>query len=188
MTEIDDKIDVEELARATLNNSLGQPALARLRVLISLDEAITSCAGGRKGAARKNFVDDFNARKIAFEDASIYDVIGALSEPTLKRWRKAFCEGGADALQPRYGTRLRDGTIDRDGKLTEYISAQIAARPHISAALLIAGIRARFSDRKLPSYRALQRWVARHREEQKAALLAIANPDAYRSKFQVADG
>lgn len=168
----------------------GKDAVARARacVLDAFSRAMLNCDRRQRAALRAGFIADFNARKLAFED-DVYAAIDRLSAPTLKRWLKTLKDEGEKGLAPRYGAAIKIGAIDRYPDVSEYLTAQIAARPHISSAILMAGLRAAFDDgRRLPSYRALQRWVKRYREDNARDLLAIADPDAYRSKFTIAAG
>ncbi len=165
-----------------------ETAEARLAVVMAAESLIADVPRGARVALLEDFVRRFNAGQTALEPY-VYERIGRLTLPTLRRWRRSLRDQGPAALVPRYGHRRGDGVIDRDPEIRDWIVAQITARPHISTTMLMEGLRARFrSGRRLPSWRTLQRWVARWRDEHRSELLAIADPDAWRSRYQAAAG
>lgn len=162
-------------------------AEARARVVLAYEAAAKEEPRGARGQLRRQFIADFNARRIPFED-DVYEQIGTLSEPKLKRWCRTASVDGLAGLAPQYGNRRNDGVIDRDRELRDWIVGNIAARPHISTANLMDGLKAAFKDRELPSHRTLQRWVSRFKTEYRRDLTAIADPDQWRSKYKAAPG
>ena len=110
---------------------------------------------------------------------------------TLARWRRQLRAGGSAGLKLRYGNRRGTAQLDADAELRGFVLSQVAARPtHVSRARIIAAVRARFPRERCPSYRALQRWLAKWQAvEKNARTLALwANPDAHRSKYLPAFG
>ncbi|VUX47886.1 transposase [Candidatus Defluviicoccus seviourii] len=117
--------------------------------------------------------------------ALIRAVVPSLSARTVWRWRR---EGARLASLRRHGGKRTPSATD-DPDIDTYIKGCIAGLPHIDCGQIFKGLKARFTDgRPLPSLRALQRYVARYRSENAAQLLAVANPDAYRSRHQPAFG
>lgn len=168
--------------------------LARLRILLAYFDLDLQASHGQHQKLQARFANDYAGRRLSLP-ASVYRTVPRFSTPTLRRWINIFCRDGVDGLAPRYRGRANDGIIDRDPELSEFIIAQIAARPTISTANLISALRARFASddrfgdgRPLPGYRTLQRWATRYKRENASALLAIGNPDAWRSKYQAAAG
>lgn len=176
-----DALDGLALASAT--------AQARAEILLAYEQAERT---GRT-ASLTVFVKAYNADEIDVEPET-RERIRTVSVGTLKRWRAAAAKDGARGLEPKYGNRRNDGVIGRDPDLRDFIVGQIAARPHISAAMMMDGLRARFGaaekdDQKaLPSLRAVERYMRRWKDENRNALTAIADPDAWKSKYQAAAG
>lgn len=166
-----------------------ETAKARADILLAYE----TVARARRAASLAAFVAAYNANEIDVHPET-RERIATVSVVTLKRWRAAAGRGGAPGLEPRYGNRRNDGLIGRDPDLRDFIVGQIAARPHISAAMMMEGLRARFGNadknrnRDLPSPRSVERFMRRWKGENRAALTAMADPDTWKSKYQAAAG
>ena len=148
---------------------------------------VASLAGRSPGTAARVFCERYNTDSLptGVVPELIRAAVPFLSARTLRRWRR---EGSGVALLRRWGGK-RTSTATDDPEIDAYIKGAIAGMPHIDCGQLFKGLQARFNDgRALPSLRALQRFVARYRDENAPQLLAVRNPDAYRSRHLPAFG
>lgn len=112
-----------------------------------------------------------------------------LHPSTIRRWRRALKERGADALAGDYGNRKGSSVIESNQEMRELVIALIADKPHISAKMLLDALDARLGDRlEMPSQRAVQRFVSRWKSENAEAFLALTNPDAWKNQRMAAFG
>ena len=140
-------------------------------------------------ASRAPFAAAFNDGSIKVEDW-VKAAVKSVSAPTLKRWESQLRKRGPGGLRGQHGHRKGSGIIDNWPALRQLIIGMIVGHPHCTAKHVMRAIRARFDggDRALPAYRSVQRWMTAWRAENAQAHLAIANPDAHRSRYQVAGG
>lgn len=157
---------------------------ARLEVLQAFDNFCFS-APSSLGEARAAFCATYNAGGTdAPQEAR--EFAPRISPATLAAWEKRLRREGIDALAGRYGNRRGGGAIDRCAELRGYCETQLTARPHLSASHLQLGIEADFGQ-SLP-LRTIQRWMAHFRARNNGKLLALTNPDAWRSQRRPAFG
>jgi putative transposase len=162
---------------------------ARLEILRAAD-AFVAFSTGLQSTAMQAFTLAYNAGEV-FVSPEARRAFPDVSPATLARWRRRVKSGGLVDLADRYGNRRGDTLIDRQAELREFIVGVLAAGPHLSAAYLIAGLRARFRGREditLPSFRSLTRWVQRWRDDNRELLTALADPDAWKSRYRPAHG
>ncbi len=110
-----------------------------------------------------------------------------LDPATVYRWRATLQAQGAGALGGRY-KQSRHSRVDAVPEVRDFVLGMLRDHPHVPAALLIRGLKARFVAAVIPSKRALQRWVAAWKTDNAQLFLAIKNPDAWRSKYRASGG
>lgn len=159
-------------------------AEAKLAILRHF-EAFAAERGLSASAAAEPFCAAVCAGEITV-DPALKDALPGLSGVSLLRWRRQARQGTV-RLAGSYGNRSGSGRLDSDEALRDFVVGQIAHRPHMDCGQLMLAIEARFGAPAL-SERTLRRWVAKWRAEQAPLLLAIANPDGWRSKHQFALG
>jgi transposase InsO family protein len=115
-------------------------------------------------------------------------VAAGLHPATLRRWRRELKERGAAALAGNYGNRAGTGALDADPALRDFAIGLLTARPHIDGTAMHAAMGARFPEATLPSLRTVQRWLTRWKADNREALLAVANPDAWKGQYKAAFG
>ena len=111
-------------------------ALARESVVLAYRD-FRRVSGLGAGAALTAFVDAFNAGEMPIE-AGIDEHVPSLSVPTLKRWASAYRKQHLAGLAPRYGNRKGSTKIGTDADLTAFVVGMVAARPHVSGAMVMA--------------------------------------------------
>jgi transposase len=116
----------------------------------------------------------------------IASVVGRVSTRTIARWRAQLRDQGLAALGGQY--RKRTTAIDRDPEVKALIMGMLHDHPHVTGALVMRALRARFDSDVVPPPRTVQRWIAAYREDNAQLLLAVANPDAWRSRYRAAGG
>jgi hypothetical protein len=85
------------------------------------------------------------------------------SKGTLNRWIRACEAGGMAALTPRYGNRLGQGLIARNAILRSAIRAQMRRADRPSAPAIMAALRTRLPNHKLPSVWTVGGFIRRER-------------------------
>lgn len=123
-------------------------------------------------------------------------VLPSLSKRSFWRWLSAARDGHTELLAIDRGAARRGrGVLEEavDGALRAHILALIAHQPHLSADHVRTIIRDQFGDHvphgqkmvPLPSIRAFQLVLKRLKEAHKAELLALHNPDAFKSRMRI---
>lgn len=113
--------------------------------------------------------------------------VPTLSTSTFNYWLRQIARG---QQAHTHGGKRTPALIEPGTDLYTFIVGCISGKPHVDTAQVTAGMRARFASAAtpLPSERSVRRFISRYRRENAPALLASANPDAYRSKHLPAFG
>lgn len=140
-------------------------------------------------ASQHAFARLYNRAEIAVEDW-VRELVPECSGSTLQRWRSTLSRGGVADLAGRYGNRRGDTAIDRQRELYDFVVAMLTQHPHASASHVQQALQARFrgTSVRLPSPRALQRWLSAWKQENAQLYTAIANPDAWKGRYMAAQG
>lgn len=120
----------------------------------------------------------------------------SISKRSLWRWLSATRRGEVDALAiDRGASRRGKGVLDEaeEGRVRAHILTLHAHQPHLSADHLRTLCRDRFGDTlshrgkavPMPSVRMFQLVLKRLKQEHKTELLALHNPDAFKSRMRV---
>lgn len=140
-------------------------------------------------------------------DRHVFETVPKLSAHTLERIVTKARTGDFQALKGRYQNRKDTGAlaialdprgdIEGPGAISRAILALITAQPHLSARAVRDQIIGNFGAELLlpsgqlvamPPVRTFQWHIARLRAEHESTILAVTNPDAWRSKFEFAIG
>lgn len=145
------------------------------------------------GAADRMISQLYNAGKLTVP-AWVSDTVPEISPRSLARWRSARRAGETDRLAvdrgaARRGTGLLD--VAEGGRVATFILALIAHQPHLSAAEVRRQCRAEFGDAvevrpgeprvAFPPVRTFQHHLKGLKQTRNVALMALTNPDRYRS-------
>lgn len=133
------------------------------------------------------FVEAYNAGELPVEDW-ITAAVPRTSRGSLRNWAKQLEGGGLARLAGNYGNRRGSGKIDADPAMRDLVEGMLQAYPHASSAHVMDALRARFPDAELPTLRSVQRYLQGWRAENAQVFAAVANPDAWRSRFLAAPG
>lgn len=175
-----------EYARLTGNGRLRADAkLAILDALAEFQRHTNLCAT----AARQKFVVAYNDGEITLPEA-VAGVIPTICCGTLYRWQKTTQRTGIARLGGAYGNRKGSGKIERQPELLKFCLAALTAKPHATAKLIHDAIGAHFdaADIDMPSRKSVERWLKGWKADNKQLFTAIANPDAYKSRYMPAFG
>lgn len=115
-------------------------------------------------------------------------MVRGVSPNTVRAWEDKLAQGGLAAMAPAYGNRAGSGKIETDPEIKQFLLGILAAKPHVGAGVLMAGLEARFPDRELPHRRSVQRFLAEWKTANAQLLMRITSPDAWRSKYKAATG
>ena len=168
-----------------LNDTARTRAEARASIVAALESYLTA-TGKPPTTGRTLFAEAYNAGEIEVE-AFVRELIPDTCANSLHNWQKKLRVAGIAALAGNYGHRRGSGLASRP-EIVDFVRAMLADHPHCSCKHIRRGMIARFGEGATPSLRALQRFVETWKDANASALLKIANPDAWRSKFQSAAG
>lgn len=111
-----------------------------------------------------------------------------LDRSTLYRWERRYQEQGMFGLAGSYGHR--EGCTKLTDDQREFVKAMIAAHPNVLIPKITAGLEARFIPQgiSVPASHVVSRFAKKYRTENASLLLALKNPDEWRSRYQFAVG
>jgi putative transposase len=162
---------------------------AEARALIArmcTDFLSTSGLPRRRGT--ELFADDYNTGRIAVPDWTRKEVPSTCAG-SIRNWQKALDREGMARLAGNHGRhRLGKGKIDGNPDMSEFCLGMLKVFPHSSAAHVHEGLKTRFGESKIPTMRAVQRWLAGWKIRNEQLFSAVTNPDAWRSKYMAAGG
>jgi len=179
----------------SLKSAVNTPAHAQRRIdaklqLLGQWEQFNKSAELPVMASLHQFAVHYNEGTIEVA-AEVRELIPDLSGASLHRWRMAVKREGVAQLAGRYGNRKGESIIDTQPALAEIAISMMVSHPHACSAHILQALRARFrtdESIKLPSPRALQRWMNNWKKDNKQVHTAITNPDAFKNKFMAAFG
>lgn len=181
---------VESLKTAVTTAPSAQRRIDVKLQLLGLWEQFHKTSGLAVMASLHKFADLYNAGDIDVA-ADVRALFPALSAASLHRWRMKVKVQGVAAIAGNYGNRRGDSIIDRQPALAEFAISMLVSHPHAGSAHVMNAIRARFGKDesvKLPSARALQRWMTAWKANNKQVHAALTNPDAFKNKYMAAFG
>jgi len=162
---------------------------AEARALLArLWREFTAASGLPRGRAAEAFASDYNFGRLEVP-AWVREHVTSVCPGSLRNWTRALEREGLARLAGRYGLHRRGtGVLDSDPDLSAFCLAMLKEYPHAHATGLFEALRARFGAERLPSLRAVQRWLSGWRGRNPQLALALSNPDAWRSRYQSATG
>ena len=162
---------------------------AKLELLQRL-AAFAKSHGLRICAAMDDFCAVYNSGALTVPVTVRQHTGAALTARTLRRWRKLLQTQGPAALAGAYGNRAGTGLLDTHKELRDFVVGLLADKPHISAKLIHVAIDARFGRTltDLPALRSVQEWLAKWKQDNAEAFLALTNPDAWKNRHMAAFG
>ncbi|MBN8533880.1 MAG: transposase [Rhizobiales bacterium] len=145
--------------------------------------------------AVSTFCDLWNAGMVE-APGWVAECLPSLSKRSVWRWLSASRRGSVDDLAVDRGAARRGkGVLDEaeGGSIRAHILTLYAHQPHLSADHLRTMCRDRFGDViqhrgksvPMPTVRMFQRVLKRLKTEHRAELLALHNPDAFKSRMRV---
>ncbi len=181
---------LESLKAAVTTPAHGKRRIDAKLALIGLWEQFNKTAGLAVMPSLHKFSELYNAGTIE-ADADVRQQVPMLCGATLNRWRAAVKRDGVAQLAGRYGNRKGASIIDTQPAVAEFAVSMLVSHPHAGSAHIMQALRARFgadAEVKLPSARALQRWMNAWRQDNRQVHTALTNPDAFKNKFMAAFG
>ena len=173
------------------SNYITLPDWGRIRAdgraeLLALFASFRRVAGTSLDVAAFDFAKAYNLGQIEVTDAVRAAMRGRpLKVPTLFGWRRRAKKSGLGRLGGNYGNRKGSGLIDSTPAIRELIVAMISHQPHLRASHVHEGVKGRFKGAS-PSFNQVKRFIRRWKDDHGPELLAIANPDAYKSRHRLA--
>jgi hypothetical protein len=162
---------------------------AEARALIARlcnDFLATSGLPRRRGT--ELFATDYNAGRVSVPGWTRETVPG-LCAGSIRNWQKALDREGLARLAGNHGRhRIGTGKIDSNPAMAEFCLGMLKTYPHTHATHLVEALRARFGAEKLPTLRAVQRWLSGWKSRNEQLFTAVKNPDAWRNRYMAAGG
>ncbi|MCX7204779.1 MAG: Mu transposase C-terminal domain-containing protein [Proteobacteria bacterium] len=120
-------------------------------------------------------------------------VIEVIKLRSLQMWVTGYQKSGLEALVDELDGKHRKGRfiVSEQAELNDFVIGLMIAKPHIKITQLFDAIKARFAGNAeiaLPSETSLTRFVKQWKAKNAGALMAMANPDAWKNKHMVAFG
>lgn len=155
---------------------------ARLHVLALFDQFLAANTMPVR-AGLKLFPDAFNAGLVE-APRWVREQVPGVSKNTLQRWQSLRKTGGDDALGlERRGRPLSLNAVPAGAAEARLIAA-IAKQPFLSAPQLVAYLRDQFGEQLKVSIPTIRRIRAQIETRDRNLLMAIRDPDGYRSKIE----
>jgi len=193
---ISEKVDDAVLKRTREGGLSSAAALTgksreRMEAKLALLALLATFARNRRlgtCAAMAEFCAIYNSGELTVPLAVRMHTGAELHPSTLRRWRHLNKTQGPAALAGSYGNRRGSSKIERDRALYDFVIGVLADKPHISAKLMFEALCARFPKADLPNVRSVERFLAQWKAENAEALMAVANPDAWKNRHMAAFG
>lgn len=158
--------------------------------ILQARDAFVCATGMAKKKGSLLFIREIQAGSISLADdvmAAVPRRAGkiALSWSTLWRWEKAYADAGRGGLADGYVSRKGTSVPEH---MQQFVQAMIIDRPHVSNAMIMAGLRARFAGQHIPSGSAVRRYAASWKAANAELMLFLTNPDEWKNRKMLAFG
>ena len=174
--------------RSLPNERYAALADARLEILAALDRWLDAEQPARLNDGLVTFAERYVAGEIPISPET-REAIPQFTHRSLHRWRRDRREGGGTGLMPRYAAcATKTSRIDADPELAGRLEAYIYQHPKGSAPFARRWLIARCGADRVPGVRAVRAWMARWKAANASSLLAVTDPDGWRSRYEVAYG
>lgn len=196
------RVAAAEPGAASLSARAAEQRDARLAILATADKLRGSAPGLSVSASDSAFARLYNAGKVEVP-GWVRSAVPQISPRSLARWRAARKQGrtaslGVDRAAARKGKGLLEAA--EGGDVRTYILALIIHQPHLTADHIRTLVRARFGDRltvtdpatgesrthQVPPIRTFQHHLKALKRVRKTDLVALTDPDAFRSYHRIA--
>lgn len=136
----------------------------------------------------RQFVEEYNQKKLGI-DSWVYSAIKQISWRTCRRWAELLDESGMARLAGNYSANKRQGKVEQQPDLQNYLLAVITGKPHMAQRPHVLH---RMIEEKLESYphwdipssSSIGRWVNKWMADNGAKFTYLTNPDAYNNKHR----
>ena len=178
----------DDAARAETEKAAEQLTLPAIETrdaklaLIAAADRFAREANLSRNVADTLFCTQYNRGRLTIEPW-IVQAIKEISPRTLRRWRSTAKMGASSLGVDRGAARRGKGALDAP-EIKRFILGLVAYQPHISAQRVADNLGAQFPGLDAP-VRTVQRVLKRVKTDEKVALAAIVNPDAFRSKYEL---
>lgn len=177
----------------TVNSAQNIPAHKRQRataraLLVHMARQFQAASGSPRTSAYEVFCHEYNRGAIDVPEWA-RELLPKICRKSLTNWEDRLGEKGIAALSGRQGLhRKGTGVIDSTPGMAEVVIAHIIKFYDEVAEEVMEALEVTHAGQRLPSLRALQRWMKRYRAEHPRTILNTQNPDGFRSRNQTAFG
>ncbi|MBL4870061.1 MAG: transposase, partial [Robiginitomaculum sp.] len=158
---------------------------ARAYILEDIDDLCMRTAMSRHAAAGVYCIQ-YEAQDLTAPDW-VFEALPHINQRTIRGWFLIRERDGNSGLIDVKNGPKNQSMFDQNLSLKSWILSNITAKPHIRCSVLHEGLAAAGFD-PLPSLRSLQNYVRNWKHKNARPFLAVSDPDAYRSKHEVAFG
>ncbi|MGF1775871.1 DNA-binding protein [Vibrio nomapromontoriensis] len=143
---------------------------------------------GHLVAGEHEFIDSYNSGELNVEDW-VRGAVAKVSFSTLRRWQKQLDEEGMGRLAGNYDSNQREGLIEQQPELQNYLVALVTGKPHLAKRphVLKRMIEQKIADYphwQIPSASSVSRWRDKWMSNNIAKFTNLTNPDSYNSKHR----
>ncbi|MCG9624606.1 Mu transposase C-terminal domain-containing protein [Vibrio mediterranei] len=173
----------------SLSKKQQNKAAARARVLqLQATFLAPYKEAGHLVVGEHEFVSAYNAGELELEEW-IKGQVKKVSFSTLRRWQKQNDEEGIVRLAGNYQSNQREGLIERQPELQNYVIALVTGKPHLVKRphVIKRMIEEKVNDFphwQIPSASSVSRWRDKWMSNNIAKFTNLTNPDSYNSKHR----
>lgn len=179
-----------ETAAASQQALMALPGKLALRAdsrawIVRSFEAWSRLAGlpGHRGAPR--YCDAYAGGQVQAPDW-VRQAVPEMCSKSLLTWQRVLARDGVRGLAGAY--KPKQAAIDLDDDLATTAAGLIHDQPHLTARNLHLALGALWPDRRIPSLRAVERWLAGWKDKNRQLHAHLLSPDQHRSRFRPAFG
>ncbi|KLV09597.1 hypothetical protein ABT56_00485 [Photobacterium aquae] len=142
----------------------------------------------RLTAGESQFIEEYNRKALGIE-SWVYSAIKQISWRTCRRWAELLDKSGMAALAGNYSGNKRQGKIEQQPDLQNYLMAVITGKPHLAQRphvlhRMVEEKHGSYPHWDIPSPSSIGRWIAKWMADNGAKFSYLTNPDAYNSKHR----
>ncbi|MGF1680191.1 DNA-binding protein [Photobacterium minamisatsumaniensis] len=142
----------------------------------------------RLTVGESQFIEEYNRKALGI-DIWVYNAIKQISWRTCRRWAELLDKSGMTALAGNYSGNKRQGKIEQQSDLQNYLMAVITGKPHLAQRphvlhRMIKEKHESYPHWDIPSSSSIGRWVSKWMADNGAKFVHLTNPDAYNNKHR----
>jgi transposase InsO family protein len=156
--------------------------------VVNMARGFRQAGGNPRTAAYEVFCHEYNRGAVEAPEW-VRALLPSVCRKSVTNWEDALDKKGLLGISGRQGQhRIGTGIIDSTPGMADVVIAHIIKFYDVTAEEALDALKVTHKDQPLPSLRSLQRWMKHYRQANERTILKTQNPDAFRSRHQVAFG